>query len=133
MKQWQEGFAQPLGQLHSEQRIRQPGRVWVWQQNHSPPVLQPTGQPPACWQVLQGKFPLAFSRLSQSGPIPTHGLQGPPPHPTHPVTEPSVTSVRVRKRPAPSEVALRNLKNCLRDERRASMSAAFVGTSIAPW
>ena len=52
MKQWQEVFAQPLGQLHSEQRIRH--TVAVTQQNHSPLVLQPAGQPPPCWQVLQG-------------------------------------------------------------------------------
>jgi hypothetical protein len=47
VKQWHEGFVHPLGQLHSEQRKRHPSR-WplVRQQNHSPPVLQPTGQPP---------------------------------------------------------------------------------------
>jgi hypothetical protein len=37
-KQWQLKFAHPGGQLHSEQRIRQPGRTDVWQQNHSPEV-----------------------------------------------------------------------------------------------
>jgi hypothetical protein len=63
--------------------------------------------------------------------MPTQGLQGPPPQPTQPLTDPSVTSVRVRKSPAPSELAPRNLKNCLRDERRASIPAAFVVTSIA--
>jgi hypothetical protein len=128
-KQWQEGFAQPLGQLHSEQRIRQPVLPDVWQQNHSPPVLQPSGQPPACWQVLHGKA--VGCRLSQSGPMPTQGLQGPPPQPTQPVTEPIETPVRVRKRPAPSDPAVTNLKNCLRDERRASRLAVFVVTSTA--
>jgi hypothetical protein len=54
VKQWQDGFWHPAGQLHSEQRIRQPVRPEVWQQNHSPPVLQPTGQPPPWAQVLQG-------------------------------------------------------------------------------
>ena len=36
VKQWQLGFWQPAGQLHSEQRRRH----WVWgvQQNHSPDV-----------------------------------------------------------------------------------------------
>jgi hypothetical protein len=37
-KQWQLRFWQPGGQLHSEQRIRHPGRPEVWQQNHSPDV-----------------------------------------------------------------------------------------------
>jgi hypothetical protein len=49
VKQWQ----QPVGQEHSEHRCRQPfGR----QQNHSPVVVQPTGQPPACTQGLQRKL-----------------------------------------------------------------------------
>jgi hypothetical protein len=53
VKQWQDGFPQPLGQLHSEQRKRHPVRVpLVRQQNHSPPVLQPDGQPPPSWQLL---------------------------------------------------------------------------------
>jgi hypothetical protein len=51
VKQWQEGLPQPGGQLHSEQRIRQP---FDWQQNHSPEVWQPSGQPPPCEQSLQG-------------------------------------------------------------------------------
>lgn len=92
MKQWQEVFAHPLGQLHSEQRMRH--TVPVMQQNHSPLVLQPSGQPPPCWQVLQGYG--VGTMFVQIGPMPTHGLQGPPPQPTQPATEPSVTSVRVR-------------------------------------
>jgi hypothetical protein len=53
VKQWQDGFAQPAGQLHSEQRKRQPVRdPLVRQQNHSPPVLQPSGQPPPTAQDL---------------------------------------------------------------------------------
>jgi hypothetical protein len=36
VKQWQEGFPQPGGQLHSEQRCVQ--TVPVRQQNHSPEV-----------------------------------------------------------------------------------------------
>jgi hypothetical protein len=52
VKQWHEGFEHPAGQLHSEQRMRQ--TVPVRQQNHSPPVLQPSGQPPPYWQLLQG-------------------------------------------------------------------------------
>jgi len=47
------------------------------------------------------------------------------------VSEPTATPVRVRKSPAPSEPAPRNLKNCRRDERRASIFAALVETSIA--
>ena len=58
VKQWHEGFAQePAGQLHSEQRKRQPARPLggpVEQQNHSPPVMQPSGHPAPCKQVLQG-------------------------------------------------------------------------------
>ena len=46
VKQWQEAFWQPGGQLHSEQRWRQP--VPLRQQNHSPEVAQPAGQPPPC-------------------------------------------------------------------------------------
>jgi hypothetical protein len=48
VKQWQDGFPQPPGQLHSEQRKRHPTRPVVRQQNHSPPVEQPSGQPPPC-------------------------------------------------------------------------------------
>ncbi|MEK6275122.1 MAG: hypothetical protein AABM30_07260 [Actinomycetota bacterium] len=92
MKQWHDVFAHPLGQLHSEQRMRQ--GVPVRQQNHSPLVLQPAGQPPPCWQVLHGYDVGCMS--VQIGPMPTHGLQGPPPQPTQPATEPSVTSVLVR-------------------------------------
>jgi hypothetical protein len=56
VKQWQAGLEQPPGQLHSEQRIRHPGRTGpVWQQNHSPLVLQPSGQPPPDAQLLQVK------------------------------------------------------------------------------
>jgi hypothetical protein len=114
-KQWQLRFAQPGGQLHSEQRYRHPARPPpVKQQNHSPDVWQPAGQPAPSAHVLHGK-PAAV----QIGPTPTHGLQGPPPQPTHPVTDPSETSVRVSHSPAPSEPAVRNLKNWRRDERCA--------------
>ena len=57
VKQWHDGLLQPAGQLHSEQRKRHPVRPLVRQQNHSPPVLQPSGQPPPAWQVLQGYWP----------------------------------------------------------------------------
>lgn len=40
-----------------------------------------------------------------------HGLQGPPPHPTHAVWCASPTLLRVRNRPVPSEAAVMNLKN----------------------
>ncbi len=73
------------------------------------------GQPPPSWQVLHGK-----PAFVQIGPMPTHGLHGPPPQPTHPLTEPSETSVRVSHSPAPSEPAAMNLKNWRRDERRAN-------------
>ena len=126
VKQWQAGDEHPPGQLHSEQRMRH--TVPVTQQNHSPPVEQPSGQPPPSWQDLQGNGGFRFVQI---GPMPTHGLQGPPPQPTHPETEPSETPVRVRYRLAPSEPAPRNLKNCLRDERRASARAAVPATSIA--
>jgi hypothetical protein len=119
VKQWQDGLLQPAGQLHSEQRKRHPWRgPPVRQQNHSPPVLHPSGQPPPFWQVLQGYCPLVT--LSQTPAGEKQGLQGPPPQPTQPVTAPSETSVPVRKRPAPSEPAVRSLKNCRREERRAS-------------
>jgi len=52
VKQWQARLLQPLGQLHSEHRIRQPTRPEVWQQNHSPEVEQPGGHPPAWAHVL---------------------------------------------------------------------------------
>ena len=61
--------------------------------------------------------------MVQIGPIPTHGLHGPPPQPTQPVTAPSETSVPVRKSPVPSEPAPSSLKNCRRDERWASFRA----------
>jgi hypothetical protein len=40
-----------------------------------------------------------------------HGLQGPPPQPTQPVTAPIETPVRVRKRPVPRDAPPRSLKN----------------------
>jgi hypothetical protein len=61
VKQWQDGFEQPAGQLHSEHRMRH--TVPVRQQNHSPPVLHPSGQPPPSSQVLQLKA--VGERLSQ--------------------------------------------------------------------
>ena len=57
VKQWHDGLSHPAGQLHSEQRNRHPVRPLVRQQNHSPPVLQPSGQPPPDWQLRQGYFP----------------------------------------------------------------------------
>jgi hypothetical protein len=117
VKQWHGGELQPFGpQLHSEQRWRQ--GVPVRQQNHSPDVLQPAGQPPPWTQVLQGNG--GFSSLQRMAGD-QHGLHGPPPQPTQPPdTDPSETFVRVRKRPVPSDPAARNLKNCRRDDRRAS-------------
>ena len=117
VKQWQAELLHPLGQLHSEQRCRQ--TVPVWQQNHSPEVLHPTGQPPPWAQVLQG-YAVGLS-WSQSPTGDQQGLHGPPPHPTQPPdTDPTETPVLVRNRPVPSEPAAMNLKNCRRDERRAS-------------
>jgi hypothetical protein len=66
----------------------------------------------------------------QMGPMPTHGLHGPPPQPTQPETAPRETLVRVRNRPVPSEPAAMNLKNWRRDERRASILAAWPAMSI---
>ena len=120
VKQWQAELLHPLGQLHSEQRCRQipPPSPSVKQQNHSPEVLQPTGQPPPWAQVLQG-YAFGLSR-SQRPTGDQQGLQGPPPHPTQPPdTDPMETPVRVRNRPVPSEPAAMNLKNWRRDERRA--------------
>ena len=127
-KQWQAGSLQlPFGpQLHSEQRKRQPTRPLVRQQNHSPDVMQPSGQPPPCWQVLHAK-----PRFSQIPAGEKHGLQGPPPQPTQPATAPSETPVRVRKSPAPSEPAPRSLTNWRREERRASERAAILVRSMA--
>jgi hypothetical protein len=125
VKQWQAGLLQPFGQLHSEQRCRH--TVPVRQQNHSPDVEQPGGQPPPSWQVLHG---YGGWRLSQRIAGEKHGLHGPPPQPTQEVTAPRETFVRVSQRPVPSEPAAMNLKNCLRDERRASSCAAFAAGSI---
>ena len=58
--------------------------------------------------------------FSQVGAGDPHGLHGPPPQPTQPEIAPSETSVRVSHSPAPSEPAPRNLKNCRREDRRAS-------------
>ena len=127
VKQWHEGFPQPPGQLHSEQRKRHPTRPLVRQQNHSPPVEQPSGQPPPCWQVLHVKLPGTFSQISAGE---KHGLQGPPPQPTQPWTAPSETPVRVRKSPAPSDPTPRNLKNCRLDDFPASFLAAADVRSI---
>lgn len=60
VKQWQAGDEHPFGQLHSEQRWRH--TVPVTQQNHSPEVEQPTGQPPPCAQVLQGYGGFSWSQ-----------------------------------------------------------------------
>ena len=125
VKQWQLRFAHPGGQLHSEQRKRQPTRPLVRQQNHSPDVWQPSGHPAPCAQVLHGK-PAAV----QIGPTPVQGLQGPPPQPTQPATAPIETPVRVRKRPAPSELTPRNLKNWRLDDLPASLRAASEVRSI---
>ena len=121
-KQWQLRFWQPGGQLHSEQRIRHP---LGWQQNHSPEVRHWGPQPPPSTQGLHGK-----PALVQIGPIPTHGLHGPPPQPTQPETAPSETSVPVRKSPVPSEPAPSSLKNWRREERWASLRATAPVKSI---
>ena len=127
VKQWQDMSVQSWfgPQLHSEQRKRQPTRPVVKQQNHSPEVRQPSGQPAPCWQVLHGK-PASV----QIGPTPVHGLQGPPPQPTQPETAPSETPVRVRKSPVPSELTPRNLKNWRLDDLPASLRAAADVRSI---
>ena len=124
-KQWQHQG----GQLHSEQRKRHPTRPELRQQNHSPEVVHPTGHPPPCAQVLHVNVPPLT--CSQVGTGEKQSLHGPPPHPTHPFTDPSDTPVRVRKRPAPSEPAPIHLKNCRRDDFPASLRAAAVVTSIA--
>jgi hypothetical protein len=60
-------------------------------------------------------------------------LHGPPPQPTQVVCEPSVTPVRVKNSPAPSDEAVMNFKSWRRDERRASTSEVFATMSgIAP-
>jgi hypothetical protein len=128
VKQWQEGFAHPPGQLHSEQRKRQPTRPLVRQQNHSPPVEHPSGHPPPCTHVLQRKAPLVTWSQTPAGEL--HGLHGPPPQPTQPWIAPSETFVPVRKRPAPSEPTPRNLKNCRLDDFPASLRAAAAVRSI---
>jgi hypothetical protein len=118
----------PAGQLHSEQRNRQPTRPLVRQQNHSPEVMQPSGQPPPCWQVLHTYWPpVTVSHWPTGEP---HGLQGPPPQPTQPWIAPSETFVPVRNRPAPSDPTPRNLKNCRLDDFPASLRAAADVTSI---
>jgi hypothetical protein len=57
VKQWHAGSLQFWfgPQLHSEQRNRHPTRPLVKQQNHSPDVMHPVGQPPPYWQVLHVK------------------------------------------------------------------------------
>ena len=54
VKQWHAGSLQfPFGpQLHSEQRNRHPTLPLFRQQNHSPDVMHPSGQPPPSWHVL---------------------------------------------------------------------------------
>jgi len=89
VKQWHEPLPQPA-HSHSEQRKRQPTRPLVRQQNHSPVVVQPVGQPPPSWQVLHGK-----PRFSQICLGEKQGLHGPPPQPTQPSTAPSDTPVLV--------------------------------------
>ena len=90
------------GQEHSEQRRRH--CVAVVQQNHSPVVAQPSGQPPAWLHGLHG----IVLHWTNGDP---HGLHGPPPQPTQWTTAPSATFARERKRPAPSELMPRNLKS----------------------
>jgi len=107
VKQWHAELAHPSGQLHSEQRCRQ--TVPVRQQNHSPEVLQPVGQPPPCRHVLQGYAP--GLKLSHTGAGEPQGLQGPPPQPTQYKTEPSETPVLVKNKPVPREPAARNFMN----------------------
>jgi len=128
VKQWHAGSLQLWfdPQLHSEQRWRQTPPLDCKQQNHSPEVMQPSGQPPPCWHVLQAK-PIC----SQSGAGDQQSLHGPPPQPTQLSTAPSETPVRVRKSPAPSEPAPRSLTNCRREERRASERAAIPVRSMA--
>jgi hypothetical protein len=114
VKQWQQPPG--AGQVHSEQRIRQRGSGPLTQQNHSPEVEQPVGQPPPCEHGLQG----VVGCLSlQRGSGDQQGLHGPPPQPAHWTTEPSAMSVRVSHRPAPSEPAVMNLKNWRREDRCA--------------
>src|SRR6186997_1187487 len=121
VKQWHDGLPQPGGQLHSEQRNRQPTRPLVRQQNHSPEVWHPSGQPPPCVHVLHTNWPPVT--VSQSPAGEKHGLHGPPPQPTQPCTAPSETPVRVRKRPVPSDPAPSSLKNCRLEDFPASLPA----------
>src|SRR5262245_53457377 len=123
VKQRHEGFEhEPAGQLHSEHRKRHPTRPVVRQQNHSPEVMQPSGHPPPCWQLLQTYWPPVTDSHWPTGE--PQGLQGPPPQPTQPWIAPSETFVPVRKSPVPSEPTPRNLKNCLLDDFPASLRAA---------
>jgi hypothetical protein len=88
------------------------------QQNHSPLVVQPSGQPPPAEHGLHGIVAHCWNGEA-------HGLQGPPPQPTQKGTKaPAETPVRVSARPAPSEVIPRKLKNWRREDLRASARAA---------
>src|SRR6266576_6479146 len=128
VKQWHDGFAQPAGQLHSEQRNRHPTRPVVRQQNHSPPVEQPSGHPAPWTHVLHGYWPpVTESQMPAGDP---HGLHGPPPQPTQPWIAPSDTFVPVRKSPVPSDPTPRNLKSCVLDDFPASFLAAADVRSI---
>jgi hypothetical protein len=57
-------------------------------------------------------------------------LQGPLPQPTQPATAPIETPVLVKKRPVPSELTPRNLKNWRREDLPASFAAAIDVRSI---
>ena len=79
VKQWHAGSLQfPVGRscTRSSGSGTRPVPL-VRQQNHSPDVMQPVGQPPPCSQVLHVK-----PRFSQICAGEKHGLHGPPPQPT---------------------------------------------------
>ena len=125
VKQWHWlPSAHPGGQLHSEQRKRHPTRTLVRQQNHSPDVEQPSGHPPpagtSCTRSRRsrrsGRRPARVARTAAAADAERDGSEE--------------TPVRVRKSPAPSVPAPRNLKNCRLDDFPASLRAAAEVRSI---
>ncbi len=121
VKQWQRGFAhsRPGSCTPSSGNGTRLDRRYVRQQNHSPEVEQPSGHP-APWRArLARKWPATVA----DRPMPTHGLQGPPPQPTQPGRDPARPPCAVRQRPAPSDPTPRNLKSCRCDELPASSAS----------
>jgi len=98
-------------QQHSEQRIMQP----PLQHHHSPEVQQPgTEQPPPAHPSTQ---------VGHGSRGETQSGHGPPPHPTHGPGSAidTVTPLRVRARPTPSEPAVMKRKKSRLDDFSASL------------